>query len=114
MASSNPFADGAIFTIPVTFTSTPLGSVSFPLTSLLGASVAGAAMTIVSGTAYALTVSASHCDYNGDGVVNYQDALSVVLATLGLSTCSPTFAAGCTLSSSQAVVKAAQGGGCSL
>jgi hypothetical protein len=112
--SNNPFADGAVLTIPATFTSTPLGSLSFPLTALLGVSTTAAPITIAAATAFTITVTPSHCDYNGDGAVNDLDVQAIISAIEGPGVCSASFAAGCSLHSLQAVVQAALGGACIL
>jgi hypothetical protein len=111
--SATPFTDGAVASLPATFSMAP-GTVSLPLSSLLGASTAAAAVSVGSGAVFTLTVTPSHCDYNGDGKVDVNDALAVISAVIGQTTCSASFAAGCSLHSLQAIVVAALGGACSL
>jgi hypothetical protein len=112
--TNNPFTDGAVLTIPATFTSTPLGTISFPLTAMLGVSTAAAPIAIAAGTTFTLTITPSHCDYNGDGAVNDLDVQAIIAAIEGPAVCSASFAAGCSLHSLQAVVQAALGGACIL
>jgi hypothetical protein len=116
VASDNAFTkDGVVATVPLTLTAPP-GSLSIPLTNIAGASTVAAPITITAGPTYTLTVTASHCDYNGDGAINYQDVLAIIQAVVGSKKCSPvsTFTAGCSLDTAQAVIVAATGGICSL
>jgi hypothetical protein len=111
--TNSTLTDGVVATLPVTFTSAPSGTVSFPLTGLIAVSSAGSSTPINPGTPYSITVT-SNCDYNGDGVVNYLDISAMISAIIGQTTCSASFAAGCSLTSVEAVIQAALGSSCSL
>ena len=62
--------------------------------------------------AYTLTVSASACDANGDGTVDWQDVAAVVNVLNNGGTC--PLAGGCTILTLERVILAALGRGCTL
>lgn len=106
------FSDGAVLTIPATFSAT--GTVQLPLTALVGVSLTDATLAVTSGAAYSIVVTASHCAYLGNATVTTADVAALIQAIVGNTACSGTFAAGCSLKSLQAVNVAAGGGACTL
>ena len=110
--TNTPFADGAISSVPIAFASNaPLGSQSLQINGTFSANNLGAAVTIVPGATYSITVL-SRCDVNGDGAINSLDVTAVINGINGKGSC--PLSGGCNLQSVVAVVIAALGGACSL
>ena len=110
--TNTPFADGAISSVPIAFASNaPLGSQSLQINGTFAANNLGAAVVIVPGATYSITVL-SRCDVNGDGAINSLDVTAVINGINGKGSC--PLSGGCNLQSVVAVVIAALGGACSL
>jgi len=110
--NSYAYADGTVATIVLT-AGTTLGTVSVPLSGLLGASTTATAVAIASGPTYSF-LTVSPCDYNQDGSVNYVDVLALINAIQGNVACLATFTPGCSMNSLKAVATYARGSPCTL
>lgn len=108
-----PYSDGVVATISATF-SGPTGNLSLPLTALLGSSTTATALTVSAGASLTIAITPSHCDFTGDGKVDYTDVVGLANAVIGNSTCPASFTAGCSLKNIEAVAIAAGTGVCSL
>jgi hypothetical protein len=114
--SSVPLADGNIMTIPLNVAlGAKLGATPIPLSGLLAATVTAAAVIPTSGPAYSITVVASPCDLNGDGVVTIADVQAAINGDIGASACPISSAnGGCTVVTIQEIIIAVNGGACKI
>ena len=112
--SNNPFTDGAVASIPANFTSVPLGTLTLPLTGLFGSTTTATSITVSSGPVFTIAILPSHCDYNADGKVDFNDVGSLWNVLVNQTSCSAAFTAGCSLKSLEGVLIAALGGICPL
>jgi hypothetical protein len=109
--------DGAIATLQGTVTATaPVGSLTIPLTGMVGVNTTGTGLAIVSGTPYSINVTKaiSKCDINGDGSVNVLDVTEMINGALGKSVCPYAGPGACSLVNVFAVVYNTVGGACIL
>ena len=114
VCSLSTLADGAVFTIPITFPAMSVAPIPVATSGLLGASTAGAAVTLTAGAPYSLTVGPSACSVLGQATITAKDAIALVQAIIGQAPCPTAFAAGCSLDNLEAVIIAATGGACIL
>jgi hypothetical protein len=110
--SNNPMVDGQALSLQLVVSPTATaGVVAIPLVNLLGASVAGEPIPLVSGPVYSLRVL-SKCDVNQDGLIDFRDVQAMVGVLDNGGTC--PLSGGCTVAALVVVLVAALGGACTL